>query len=153
DPRTDDPLKWPAVCDVLGRLMRSLPELKQYQVIVFSDRFSYPLGQPRAWLDFDPKASVAQTVARLKRVTPEGETNMSAAIAEAFRYRPLGLDTVYLLSDGLPNVGDGLPAHAARLQETEKSAHLGRYVRETLRTWWNRPLAGRPRVRINTVGF
>jgi hypothetical protein len=153
DPWTEDPLKWPSVCDVLGKLMRSLPDLKQYQVIVFADRFSYPLGRPGYWLDYDPRGSIEQTVARLKRVAPQGETNMSAAFAEAFRYRPLGLDTIYLLSDGLPNAGDVLPADADRVTEAARSASLSRYVRQTLRTWWNRPLAGRPRVRINTIGF
>jgi hypothetical protein len=78
---------------------------------------------------------------------------MSAAFAEAFYFRPLGLDTVYLLSDGLPTVGDGLPPNAAELTTAQRSADLGRYVRQTLRTWWNRPLTGRPRVKINTIGF
>jgi hypothetical protein len=153
DPSTDDPKKWPLVCEALGRLMRSLPDLKQYQVIVFSEQFSYPLGRQGYWLDYDPKASAQATVDRLKRVVPRGDTNMSAAIAEAFRYRPQEMDTLYLLSDGLPNLGDGLPAKAAALKETEKSLHLSRYVRQTLQTWWNRPQPGRPRVRINTIGF
>jgi hypothetical protein len=153
DPTTEDKTKWPAVCEVLGRLMASLPDLQQYQLIVFSDKFSYPLGRPGEWLAFDPKASVAVTVARLKRVAPLGETNMSAAFAEVFRYRALDMDTIYLLSDGLPNAGDGLPTRAASLKSTEKADYLSRYVRATLKTWWNRPLPGRPRVRINTIGF
>ena len=153
DPSTEDRTKWPTVCEVFGRLMASLPDLKQYQVIVFSDKFSYPLGRPGEWLDFDPKASVPATVERLKRVVPQGETNMSAAFAEVFRYRALDMDTIYLLSDGLPNVGDGLPAKAAGLKGTDKADYLSRYVRATLKTWWNRALPGRPRVRINTIGF
>ncbi len=153
DPSTDDPKKWPLVCEALGRLMRSLPDLKQYQVIVFSDEISYPLGRKSYWLDYDPKASAQATVERLKRVVPRGDTNMSAAFAEAFRYRPLEMDTIYLLSDGLPNLGDGLPSRSAGLKDTDKSLHLSRYVRQTLQTWWNRELFGRPRVRINTIGF
>jgi hypothetical protein len=153
DPSTDDPKKWPLVCEALGRLMRSLPELKQYQVIVFSDEVSYPLGRKGYWLDYDPKTSARTTVERLKRVAPRGDTNMSAAFAEAFRYRPLEMDTIYLLSDGLPNLGDGLPSRSAALKDTEKSLHLSRYVRQTLQTWWNRELSGRPRVRINAIGF
>ena len=40
-----------------------------------------------------------------------------------------------------------------RIQDTERSAILARYIRTLLRRDWNRPLAGRPRVRINTIGF
>jgi predicted nucleic acid-binding Zn-ribbon protein len=152
DPTTEDRTKWPMVCEVLGKLMRSLPDLKQYQVIVFSDRLSYPLGRPGYWVDYDAKTSVPDTVERLKRVVPQGETNMSAAFAEAFRYRPLEMDTIYLLSDGLPNLGDGVP-QVVGLTEGQKTGYLSRYVRQTLKTWWNRELPGRPRVRINTIGF
>jgi hypothetical protein len=152
DPTTEDRTKWPMVCEVLGKLMRSLPDLKQYQVIVFSDRLSYPLGRPGYWLDFDAQTSVHDTVERLKRVVPQGETNMSAAIGEAFRYRPLDMDTLYLLSDGLPNLGDGVP-QGVSLTEAQRAGYLSRYVRQTLKTWWNRELPGRPRVRINTIGF
>jgi hypothetical protein len=153
DPSTEDPAKWPLVCEALGRVLRSLPSLKRYQVIVFSDRVQYPLGGEGRWLDFDPATSPPSTVERLKRVTPKGETNMSAALAEAFRYRAQGMDTIYLLSDGLPNTGEGLPAGSSGLRETEKAAYLARHVRQTLRSTWNRELPGRPRVRINTVGF
>jgi hypothetical protein len=153
DSATEDPKKWPLVCEALGRLMRSLPDLKQYQVIVFSDRFSYPLGRQGYWLDYDPTTSAQRTVERLKRVVPQGDTNLSAAFAEAFRYRPLEMDTIYLLSDGLPNLGDGLPAKSAGLKDAEKSQYLSRYVRQTMQRWWNRELPGRPRVRINAIGF
>ena len=153
DPSTEDKTKWAMVCDVFGKLMRSLPNLKRYQVIVFSDKFSYPLGRPGEWLNYDAKTSARTAVERLKQVVPQGETNMSAAFAEAFRYRPLDMDTLYLFSDGLPNIGDGLPVQAAGLKENEKAGYLSRYVRATLKAWWNRELPGRARVRINTIGF
>ena len=108
--------------------------------------------RPGYWVDYDAKTSVPDTVERLKRVVPQGETNMSAAFAEAFRYRPLEMDTIYLLSDGLPNLGDGVP-QVVGLTEGQKTGYLSRYVRQTLKTWWNRELPGRPRVRINTIGF
>ncbi|HYT90583.1 MAG TPA: VWA domain-containing protein [Gemmataceae bacterium] len=153
DPATEDRTKWPLVCETLGRLMHSLPSLKRYQVIVFSDRLSYPLGGDGRWLEFDRGSSVKVTVDQLKRVTPSGETNMYAAFAEAFRFRSQGLDTIYLFSDGLPNVGEGIPAGAIGLKETEKAIYLSRHVRQTLKSYWNQELVGRPRVRINAIGF
>ena len=35
----------------------------------------------------------------------------------------------------------------------ERGARLSAVIRKTLKTDWNRDLAGRPRVHINTVGF
>jgi predicted nucleic acid-binding Zn-ribbon protein len=153
DAYTEDRDKWPRVCEVLGKIVESLPGLKQYQVILFSDRVRYPMGREGYWLDYRPGVSVKEIAARLTKEVPQGETNMYAAFLEAFRYRPVGMDTIYLLSDGLPNVGEGLPPRATGLTETDKAAHLSRYVRQTLKSWWNRDLSARPRVRINTVGF
>jgi hypothetical protein len=79
---------------------------------------------------------------------------MAAAFDEAFKFRPLGMDTIFLLSDGLPNAGAGLPANAARLSESEKSQLLGKFVRDRLKTTWNAPTGpAKQRVRINAVGF
>jgi hypothetical protein len=79
---------------------------------------------------------------------------MYAALEAAFRLRPAGLDTIYLLSDGLPNVGPGLTPEASRnLKETERTEILSNHVRKNLKADWNRDAPGRPRVRINTIGF
>ena len=64
------------------------------------------------------------------------------------------MDTIYLLSDGLPNIGAGLSPEAARtLTEVGRCEVLSRHVRQTLRSNWNAPQANKPRVKINTVGF
>ena len=64
--------------------------------------------------------------------------------------RPTGLDTIYLFSDGLPNIGPGLtPAQAAMvppLEETRQAEIMGRYIREKLRSTWNPCAANRIRV-------
>jgi hypothetical protein len=39
------------------------------------------------------------------------------------------------------------------LKETERAEILSRYVRQMLRTQWNRTGAGQSLVRINTIGF
>jgi hypothetical protein len=155
DQDTVDSRKWPLVCDEFGRLMRSVPDLTKYQVVVFSDKAVYPFGKRGQWLDFDPKTSVEATVAGLKRITPEGGTNMSAGLAEAFTFRAQGLDTIYFFSDGLPNDGLTLVDPKTGFSEPKNATTLGKYVRHTLRTDWNRPQFRwlQRRVTINTIGF
>jgi len=153
DENTLDPEKWPLVCETVAQLMRSLKDLQFYQVILFSDKVRYPLGKPATWLRYDAQETPARTAAALKAIKPDGETNMHAVFTEAFRYREAQLDTIYVLSDGLPNAGEGLPPGADKLSESERGAILSKHLRNKLKNDWNRPLAAQKRVRINSIGF
>ncbi len=154
DDDTPDPNKWPLLCEILGKIMQSLPDLKQFQVILFSDKVRYPLGNNGKWIEYRGIDSVKEAVKGVLAVKPNGGTNMSMVFEEAFRYRATGLDTIYFLSDGLPNDGDGLPPGAAKMTESERGIHLGKYIRNRMKTTWNAPQgAAKQRVRINTVGF
>jgi predicted nucleic acid-binding Zn-ribbon protein len=153
DEATAAPHKWREVCETVARLMRSLPDLKKFQVITFAAKPAFPLGQEGRWLEADGRASVEKVSKALRAIKPKGGTNMYAALEAALRYRAQGLDTVYLLSDGLPNQGPGLPAAARGLSEVQRGAILGKHIRDTLKADWNRGREGQPRVRINTVGF
>jgi hypothetical protein len=153
DEKTLAPDKWTGVRDTLAKIMRSLPSLEKYQVILFSDKVTYPLGADEGWLNYDGQ-SAERAVATLKRIQPKGGTNMYAAFEAAFRFRPQGLDTVYLLSDGLPNMGEGLTdAQSKSLKETEQAEILGKHVRRKLQSDWNHEVQGKGRVRVNAVGF
>ena len=154
DEQTPAPSKWQGVRDTLAKILRSSPDLEEFQVIVFSEKASFLLGEEGRWLHYDPKTSADRAVEALARIKPDGGTNMYSALEAAFQYRRQGLDTLYVLSDGLPNMGAGLdPLTAERMTEQAKGEVLGRYIRRTLKTDWNRPAADLPRVRINTVGF
>jgi hypothetical protein len=153
DEKTAAPAKWSGVRDTLAKIMQSLPDLEKFQIIVFSDKVSFLLGNADDWIPFDPRASVSRAVKALAAVKPTGGTNMYAAIEAAFRFRRADLDTIYFLSDGLPNLGEGATEEqAARLKETELGELLGKHIRNKLKTDWNRPQRGK-QVRINTVGF
>jgi hypothetical protein len=152
--RIPEPTKWTGVRETLAKIMRSLPDLEKFQVLVFSERCSYLVGNDGKWLDYDAKKSVDEVLNALAQTRPRGGTNMYDAFEQAFRLRAVGLDTIYVLSDGLPNMGPGLtPEQANNPKETERSEILARYIRDLLRRDWNRTIAGQPRVRINTVGF
>jgi hypothetical protein len=152
DENTPDPDKWPLVCETVARIMESMADLRQYQVILFSDKVRYPMGNNGRWLRNTSDAPKT-VLASLKAVKPSGETNMAAVFEEAFRYRDDGVDTIYVLSDGLPNAGPGLPPGSQNLSDTQKTEILSKYVRNRLKYVLNRNVAGQPRVRINTIGF
>jgi Mg-chelatase subunit ChlD len=151
DEDTPAPHKWKEVRNTVAKLMRSLPHLEEYQVITFAATTAYPLGGRGRWHRHG-KGSVERVLKGLRGVKPKGGTNMYAALKEAFAYREEGLDTIYLLSDGLPNQGEGLPPGAYKLSEILRGTLLGKHVRATLKDTWNRPRGGK-RVTINTVGF
>jgi hypothetical protein len=146
------PTKWRDVYQTVGRLMRSLPDLEKFQVIVFADKSRFLLGDDGAWLPFDPKTTPDRVMKELAKVDPAGGTNMYDAFQAVFRLRPLGLDTIYLLSDGLPNLGEGLPK-GQELTDAQRETVLANYIRNKLRQEWNRSGGGVSQVRINTIGF
>src|SRR5262249_20239681 len=111
-------------------------------------------GNDDRWIDYDPKKSPEHVLKALAAIKPQGNTNMYAAFEAAFRFRADGLDAIYLLSDGLPNIGAGLTLERSRnLSEIERSTILSQHVLRTLRTSWNRPTVNQQKVRINAVGF
>ena len=134
--------------------MKSLPDLEKYQLLVFSEKAAFLYGGEGAWIDYDPRNSADKALKALADVKPKGGTNMYAAMELAFGLRAKGLDTIYFLSDGLPNIGEGLtPEQERKLTEQQQGEILGKHIRKMLKTSWNRELRDQPKVRINTIGF
>jgi predicted ester cyclase len=156
DLQTLDGTKWPLVVETVCKVMRSIPSLEQYQVIVFSSEARWVFGNGE-WQAFAGEKSVDAVRTALLKIKPVDDTNMYAAFEKVFALRATGLDTIYLFSDGLPTSGPGLTQAQERanppLSETERGTILGKYVRDTLDRTWNRPAQGQPKVRINAVGF
>lgn len=155
DENTLAPEKWTGLISTIEKIMKSLPDLEKFQIVMFSEGVSFPIGDPSEWNDYNPQSSPALAKQTLLRIEPKGNTNMYSAFEAAFRFRPKGLDTVYLLSDGLPNAGPGLsPLEQTRnLSESEKGDKLGKYIRNMLKQSWNRPTIGQASVKINSIGF
>ena len=151
DDKTPAPDKWKTVTSTIAKVMRTIPDLEKFQVVVFAHdaRYLFPGG----WQDYQGAASVGRLESALGAVVPDGDTNLYEALDLAFRLRSDGLDTVYLFSDGLPTSGPGLtPSQATTLSTPEKSNQLARHIRQTLATNWNRPTAD-GRVKVNSIGF
>jgi hypothetical protein len=153
DDKTPAPEKWPAVAETVEKVMKSLPDLEKFQVVLFSEQTQVPVGLPGVWNTFDRATSPARVRRELLAVKPKGNTDMYGGFEAAFRLRDQGLDTIYLFSDGLPNIGAGLLASERTLNDQQKTDKLARHVRAALRTDWNRAQAGKPRVKVNAIGF
>lgn len=154
DENTLEPTKWPTVRDTVGKLMSSLTDLDQFQVILFSSKTSYLLGETD-WIKFDRTKSIDRVKTAMTNVKPVGDTNMYNGLEEAFKFRATGLDTIYLISDGLPTSGPGLNPQQERqgIPDDMRSNLLSKHVRRILQLEWNKPDALNKRVRINSVGF
>ncbi|HTU90616.1 MAG TPA: VWA domain-containing protein [Gemmataceae bacterium] len=154
DEKTKAPTKWTDVRNTVASLMGSLPDLEKYQAIVFAEKAAFLFDGQEDWLDFTTELSPERVGNALAKITPKGGTNMYAALQLAFRLRAKGMDTIYLFSDGLPNLGEGIrPETLNTLPEVERNDQLARHIRRTLQSNWNRTLSAQPRVRINTIGF
>jgi hypothetical protein len=153
DKDTLSPIKWKEVRETLVKVMRSIPELEKFQVILFAENRYFLLGHDEKWLDYDAKTSPEAVLQALAATKPSGGTNMYLGLEAAFKFRAQGLDAVYLLSDGLPNIGPGLAPGQDRLSEVEQGEILGKYMRRLLKTDWNKERPGQPQVKINCLGF
>jgi len=149
-----DPNKWPTVRDTICKVMRTLPNLEKFQVILFSSKVRYLL-EAGDWITYEKEKSIDRVHAALTAIKPAEDTNLYSGLEEAFKYRDKGLDTVYFFSDGLPTSGPGLTGTQERslTSETERSTILSRHIRRTLTSTWNRAEAGKSKVRINSIGF
>jgi hypothetical protein len=152
DDKTPAPGKWDIVAETVGKVMKSIPELELFQVVLFSTEAFYLYSDGR-WQKYQGPQTALQVTEQIKNITPKGDTNLYIAFDLAFRFRDQGLDTIYLFSDGLPTSGPGLEGiRADSLSYPEKSTILGNHLRNTIKTVWN-PERRRPRVKINTIGF
>lgn len=151
DEKTPDPNKWPIVVETVSKVMRTIPDLDKFQVIIFSSGAKYVFGEGE-WLDFKGAASLKKVTDALKAIEPNGDTNLYKAFDLAFRLRPKGLDTIYLFSDGLPTSGPGLtPEQERTLNGTQQTDLLSKHLLSTLKGW-NISRESK-RVRINSIGF
>ncbi|VTT97260.1 Secreted protein, containing von Willebrand factor type A domain containing protein OS=Methylophaga aminisulfidivorans MP GN=MAMP_01096 PE=4 SV=1: VWA_2 [Gemmataceae bacterium] len=156
DSETADPTKWPIVVETVSKVMRSVVGLEKYQIVIFSSSAKWLFGTGD-WRDYEGEKSIDDVKKALAAVKPHDDTNLHAGLEKAFSLRESGLDVIYLFSDGLPTSGPGLTlAEQTRrppLTELELGEKLGKHIRKTLSDTWNRPLAGKPRVKIHAVGF
>ena len=148
------PTKWATVRDTVCKVMRTLPNLEKFQIILFSGKVRYILEEG-VWIAYEKEKSIDRVHRAMTAIKPAEDTNMFVGLEEAFKYRDKGLDTIYFFSDGLPTSGPGLtPAQEKTItNESERTTILARHVRRTLATTWNAAGRLKPKVKINSIGF
>ena len=101
--------KWQRVVATVDWLTTQLPVTAKFQVIGFSET-AEPLipGTRGAWLDAGSVDRLNQAVERMRRAVPGDGTSLLNAVKAIGDLKPAP-DNVFLLTDGLPTMGEGKP--------------------------------------------
>ena len=101
--------KWLRAVRTVEWLVSQLPRQSHYQIYTFNTvaQALSPSAKGQ-WLAANDSATLDSNIARLKTVIPEGGTSLYAAFSAAngFSQRP---DNIFLITDGLPTVGQSAP--------------------------------------------
>jgi len=105
DERKRNAPKWTQTLKQVEWLLSRFPRNAKYQIRVFNVKTSSLLpGGAGRWLDVSDREGLRQVVKALRRIVPEGGTNLEQAFLSIGRMQPRP-DNVYLLTDGLPTQG------------------------------------------------
>jgi hypothetical protein len=121
--------KWVQVCNTLDWLTTQIPEGTQVQVIAFNDQArSLIAGTDGKWVTVTTSAELDDAVQNLRATVPKGPTSLHVAFAAARALEPQP-DNIYLLTDGLPTMGQIVPTREG-VTGRERLDHFNRAVRE-----------------------
>jgi Mg-chelatase subunit ChlD len=84
---------------------------------------------PRLWVDGLPGSQAAELPDRVGEFTPEGGTNLEAALQTGYEtlarhFQAEGVNRLILLTDGAANLGDVVPESLQRMVETQRRRGL-----------------------------
>jgi hypothetical protein len=101
--------KWQQAVATIDWLTTQLPETSKFQVYSFNET-AKPLieGTKGTWLDAGDVDKLDETVDGLRKVVPQKGTSLINAI-NALREMKPGPDNIFLLTDGLPTMGERKP--------------------------------------------
>jgi len=101
--------KWQQAVATIDWLTTQLPQTSSFQVYIFNET-AKPLidGTDGVWLDAGDPVKLNETVARLRQVVPEKGTSLHNAF-KAMGEMKIRPDNIFLLTDGLPTMGERKP--------------------------------------------
>lgn len=121
--------KWLQTVNTLDWLTTQIPVGTQVQIIGFNDTAKSLIpGTDGKWVTVADATELDAAVEELKRVTPTGPTSLHVAFAAARALDPKP-DNIYLLTDGLPTMGQIVPTRSG-VTGRERLDHFNRSVRE-----------------------
>jgi hypothetical protein len=121
--------KWLQVVDTLDWLTTQIQPGTQIQIFAFNDEaWSLIDGSDGRWQTVTDGSLLEQAVQNLRNTAPDGPTSLHAAFASM---RPLDPkpDNIFLLVDGLPTMGEIIPARAG-VTGRERQGHFNRAIRD-----------------------
>lgn len=95
--------KWRRALRVVEWLVTQIPLESSFQIMLYSTKAWFPLGDA-SWRDTTDLPAFNAALASLAEVAPAGGTNLEAMIRALADMRPLP-DNVFLITDGLPTQG------------------------------------------------
>ena len=110
--------KWIRTKRVAQWMMARLPQDSKVTVVAFSDS-AQRLGTHDV-SSAKVSASMNAIVTDLGALVPHGGTNLQLGISTLFDANP-NITDVYIVTDGLPTLGDGLPLRCRNIVSTKKS--------------------------------
>jgi regulator of replication initiation timing len=120
--------KWVQTVNTLDWLTTQIPVGTQIQVIAFNDKATSLIeGTDGKWVTVNDAKELDQAVEALKAMTPKGPTSLNVAFAAARALDPPP-DNIYLLTDGLPTMGEIIPTRSG-VTGRERLDHFNRAVR------------------------
>ena len=120
--------KWRQIVNTVDWLTAQIAPETLFQVIAFnSEAWSLIDGAEGQWVSAGDGSRLDQVVDALNEVTPTGPTSLHAAFAAASELEPKP-DNIFLLVDGLPTMGEVLPARPG-VTSRERSRHFERAIR------------------------
>lgn len=101
--------KWQRILRATEWLITSLNRPTKYNILTFG-RETNPLsaGMDNEWLDPWDRQTTTEVLSLLKKVVPQGESNLERAFFVAATMDPLP-DIIILLTDGLPTMAESVP--------------------------------------------
>jgi hypothetical protein len=120
--------KWQQVVNTIDWLTAQIPTTSQFQVIAFNDKaWSLVDGTDGQWIQASGD-SLEEAVQNMRELTPGGPTSLHAGFAAVNLLEPKP-DNIYLLVDGLPTMGEVIPAREG-VTGRERLNHFERAMRE-----------------------
>jgi len=101
--------KWERALAITQWIVANLPLSSDFQMLNFSDEVTPVFGEDiNQWYEVADRVSVASAVQGISNVVPQNGTNLEKAFEVAMTMTPKP-DNIFILTDGLPTIGDGAP--------------------------------------------
>jgi hypothetical protein len=121
--------KWQQLVNTVDWLTTQIAPGTQVQVIGFSDKVTWLIPDSEGmWATVESGKELDAPVEALRASYPQGPTSLAAAFNAIKMLNPLP-DNIYLLTDGLPTMGDVMPTRAG-VNAKDRLDHWDRAVRQ-----------------------